>query len=132
MRTKLSEEKKYLYLKVFEKVFDFAVQIITTFVSEKSIKKILIEEVKKKYEEEVRTKNIVKLTAIGCVEHNQQVVNDLFEFTINDGLNEFCKNINGLLTGKIAVLPPEPTAIQDLARSFWVKKTRIGKHSDKA
>lgn len=118
------------FIKVFEKVFEFAVQIIPSFVSEKSIKKILIAEVMKRYEEEIITKNIIKLTALGCVEHNEQVINDLFEMTINDALNAFCKNINGFLTGKINDLPPDPNAIQDLARTFWLSKSHIGKHSD--
>lgn len=117
------------FMKIIEKVFDFAIQIIPTFVSEKSIKKVLIDEVHKKYEEEIQTKG-VELTVLGCVEHNQHVVSDVFDLTINEALQSFCKNINGLLTGKIVTLPSEPNAIQDLARTFYLKKSRIRKHSD--
>lgn len=118
------------FIKIFERVFELASQIIPSFASVKSIKTTLIEEAKKRYDDEVETKKIVELNTIGCVEHNQQVVKNLFESTIDYALKVFCKNINGLLTGKIDALPPEPNAIQDLARTFWVKKKRIGKHSD--
>lgn len=86
---------------------------------------------KKKCNEALETNTIDESAEIGCVEHNQDIVNKIFELTIVYALKIFCENINNLLTGKIQVLPPEPSAIQELARSFWVKKThRIGKHSD--
>lgn len=119
------------FIKIFKKIFDFALQFIPIVATEKSLKKFIIEEIKKRFKEEAaETKKISELTLIGCVEHNQEIVNKLFELTTIYAIKIFCININGFLTGKIKELLSDPSDLQVLARTFWLKKTRIGKHSD--
>lgn len=125
------------FIEMFKKIFVFALQSIPYVASEKSLKKFIIEEVRKKIQEEAEAKSdssaeqnkVDELTMIGCVEHNEVIVKKLFELTTVYAINIFCKNINGLLAGKIKELPPEASAIQELAHSFRAKKD-IKKHSD--
>lgn len=118
------------FITEFKKIFEFAMQLIPIFCSESSLKKIVIGEVKKRYNDDVETKKIEEVSDIGCVKHNTEIIDKLYESTVAYALKIFCKNINDLLTGKIKDLPPEPSSIQELARVFWIKKSRIGKHSD--
>lgn len=113
------------FTEIFQKVFEFTLKIIPSFATEKFLKKAVVEEIKRKYQEEVES------FGIGCVEHNREMVNTLFEVIAIYALKIFCKNLNDYLTGKIIELPNHSSDIQDLAHTFWVKKTRIGKHSDK-
>jgi len=91
---------------------------------------VIIEEVRKKVEEEAIVNETYELGEIGCVDHNQEIVKKLFELTVIYALDIFCKNINDLLAGKIKILPPNANPIQDLARDYYIKKT-MRKHSDK-
>lgn len=118
------------FTKVFKQVFKVAAEIIPTFCSEKNLKKNLIREVKKRIEDDDQQTEEFDTTEIGCVEHNKEIIDKLYEFTTAYSLDVFCKNISHLLTGKIKVLPPEPNAIQELARTFWMKKSRIRKYTD--
>lgn len=100
------------FIKMFEIVMDFAIEIIPLFAAEKMIKKIVVQEVKKRtqYESEA---NVNLMVTLGCVEHSQEVVNDLVELVVSDALILFCKNINALLNGSVDVLPPNPNPIQE-------------------
>lgn len=118
------------FVKKFEIISDIAMQIIPIFSSEKKLIKIVSEEVKKIYNEKVETNEVEETGVLGCVEHEKEVTEKLYKFTIAHGLDIFCRNVNDLLTGKIKVLPKDPNGIQELAHSFWLKKKRIGKHSD--
>lgn len=117
------------FIEVFVKVFNFALQSIPYVASEKCLQKFIVEEVRKKFKEEEDTNDIDELNVIGCVEHNPEIVNKLYQFTTVYAINIFCKNINGFLSGKTNELPPEANDIQILAHTFRTKK-RIKKHSD--
>lgn len=114
------------FIKMFKKIFDFALQSITYVASEKFLKKFLIEAVRKKIQEELEstaeTNKIDELTMIGCGEHNEVIVNKLLEYTTVYAINIFCKKINDLLSGKIKDLLPEASDIEKLALAFRQKK----------
>lgn len=119
------------FIQFFEKIFTFLLQTIPTFASQKNLKKIVVDEIKKNFVEEGGWQNYEE-SMIGCVEHNEEIINKTVDLTTFYALKLFIKNINDFLSGKIKVLPNEPSNIQQLAHTFWMKKTtRIGKHSDK-
>lgn len=111
----------------FKKIFEFATQIIPSFCSEKFLKKIVIQEVKKRYDY-VETNSIE--IELGCVEHNREIEAKLYEHTIDYALKIFCKNISDIITRKVNVRPQETNQIEDLAWTFRTKKSHIGKQSD--
>lgn len=115
------------FIKIFEKIFTIAMEVVPLICSEKLIKTILIQEVKKRIDDDSQEMEVYNFHMIGCMEHNEETVRKVFDLTVTHVLNIFCKNINDLLSGKVKTLPPDPTPIQDLARSFNVKKKRIGK-----
>lgn len=118
------------FIEMFKKIFEFSTNMIPSVCFERNIKEIVIKEVKQRLEEEARTNEHCKLNLIGCVEHNEEILNKTVEFTVSYCINIFCKNINSLLTGKIKDLPKNYNDVQHLAIQFVLKKKRIGKHSD--
>lgn len=109
------------FIEIFKKIFEFSLQSISFVASEKSLKKFLIEGFKK-------ANPISQLTIIGCVDHNEEMINMLIELGVVYTIKIFCKNINDILRGKIKDLPPDPNPLQQLASTFHTKKIR--KHSD--
>lgn len=112
------------FTEIFSRLYDIALQIIPLVASERRLKKIVIEEMRKTIETES-----VRLTTLGCVEHNAVIASKLLEYTAVYAINIFCKNVNGLLTGKVRELRSDASQIEVLAHSFMLKK-RVKKHSD--
>lgn len=110
------------FIETFTKIFDYSNQSIPLVASEKSLKKFIIDGFKK-------ANKINELAMIGCVDHNEETINVLVELTVIYAIKVFCKNINDLLRGKIKELPPDPTPIQESARTFFAKKS-VRKHTD--
>lgn len=121
----LNERPSAIFKSHCEQIFEFAVQVIPLFCCEKRIKKVVIEEVKKKISE--MNKNGPQL---GCVKHSPEISGKLYESTIQYALTIFCKDLNDIITGKVKVLPNEPNVMQEQAHLFVSKNSRIGKFSD--
>lgn len=112
----------------FRKVYAIVSEIIPFFCSERPLRKFLIDEIKKRLAEGDEP---LEEGGIGCVEHSDEVMEKFLELTVVLSITIFCNNINSILSRKIKVLPPNANCMEELARTFWVKKTRIAKHSDK-
>lgn len=109
------------FIGIFNKIFEFSLQSIPFVASENGLKKSVIDGFKK-------VTQISELSIIGCVDHNEEIMNLLLDITVSHAIIIFCKNTNDILKGRIKDLPPNPNPIQQSARTFYMKKSRIGKH----
>lgn len=64
----------------------------------------------------------------GCELHQAKLIGDLKNITITILLNEFCKNINNILSGKTKTAN---NTIEEAFLEFREKKKFIGKHGTK-
>lgn len=103
----------------FHKIFSAVNQVLPDLCAEKSILKKTVESI-----------SSVKISGIGCLEHESELSDKLKKCITNYALIHFCNNVNNIFTGKIFALPLNANVIQEKAYKFVLKHKRIGKYTD--